>query len=213
MTLQELAYTSLDKNGCRTAYLVVYTTVTQPMAISILGSQGKPIKSSDSEDMIPLVREYGKKNPEIYSETHNIIRGKLSSSREWCILECANYSVLLKSNCQAVEDLYNNILPHVNGKRANALVSMPVKKNKFGAVIGVDDEQSFWYSYDTENMSFELTEDKPVGGQKKQEGLTLSMFLDTPDTDTNQQDPEDKNGDDDNSSGTTRRVRKPKPQN
>jgi hypothetical protein len=198
----------LDRNGCRTAYLVVYVIVTEPMTISILGSQGKPNKSSSSEDMKPLVREYGKKNPEIYTESHNILRGKLSSSREWCILECEEYSILMKTSCQAVEDLYNNILPHVHGKKANALVSVPVKKNKFGAVIGVDSEQSLWYSYDAESMSFELTESKPVDNLKKQGGLTLSMFIDTQERDTSLQETKDSNGEDKDTSGANKRTRK-----
>jgi len=133
--------------------------------------------SDDDNDSKPLVREFGKTNPHIYTEAHQVISGSISKSGLWCMIHTEHYVLLCKTSSTAVKELFNDILPNVNGKRANALVVEPVKKNKFGGCIGVDDEIKAWYSYDPETLSFEITDEEPAK-EKKQTSLSLDMFLD-----------------------------------
>ena len=137
-------------------------------------------KASDDDEMKPIVREYGKENPSIYQESHQVISGNVSKSGLWCVIHTANYVVLLRTSSSAVKELFEVILPALNGKKANWVVVEPVKKNKNGGCIGVDDEVQGWYSFDESNLSFEVG-DVQVPIEKKQGKLELSMFLDARD--------------------------------
>lgn len=129
--------------------------------------------------MKPLVAKFGRKNPKIYQEFHKVISGKVSSSGEWCILETEEYAVLMNMNTSAMKELFRNILPALSGKYANALVIQPNKKAKCGAIVAVDDEEKVWYTYDSENETFETDLENPDLSVKKSSDLNLSMFLDT----------------------------------
>jgi len=153
------------------------------MAVSRIGTvsltpQGK--KDTD-EDMKPLVREYGKENPSIYQEAHSVISGRISKSGEWCMLHTEDYVLLIKASATAVQELYNQILPQVNGKKANQLVIEPVKKDRYGGCIGVDDEATIWYDFDEKSLEFTCTPYKVDTVKKSQTSLTIGMFLDTKD--------------------------------
>ena len=153
------------------------------MAVSRLGtvSLTPQSKKDTDEDMKPLVREYGKENPSIYQEAHNVISGRISKSGEWCMLHTENYVLLIKASATAVQELYNQILPQVNGKEANQLVVEPVKKDRYGGCIGVDDEVTTWYDFDEKSLEFTCTDHKVERTKKSQATLTIGMFLDTKD--------------------------------
>jgi len=142
-----------------------------------------PNSSSDSgkeqSEMKPLVSKFGRKNPSIYKEVHRVIAGKVSSSGEWCILETEEYTVLVNMQTSAMKELFGNILPALQGKKANALVIQPTKKAKCGAIIAVDDEQQVWYTVDFEDETFETSPTKSKQDSKKSSSLNLSMFLGT----------------------------------
>ena len=129
--------------------------------------------------MKPLVSKFGRKNPEIYKEIHIVLSGKVSSSGDWCILETEEYTVLMSMKTSAMKELFENILPALANKKANALVIQPTKKAKCGAIVAVDDEQSLWYSDDGEAESFETSDTDTRESTKKSSSLNLSMFLDT----------------------------------
>lgn len=177
------------------------------MTIKNIDPKGDTSKPNSDDEMKPLVREYAKKHPSVYKESHRIISGRISASGSWCLLETENYVVLMKSNSSTVEELFENILPNLHNKRANELVAVPQKKAKTGAIIGVDDESQCWYSYDAERKTFQTSDTKiSEEGEKKQSSLNLSMFLDTkPGTESQGEEPPEEL-----STTTSRRVRKPK---
>ena len=149
------------------------------MAINRLGSKESVLSKSKSsdEDMKPLIREYCKDNPEAYGQAHKIISGRISKQGNWCMLDTEDYVLLIKSSASAVQELYNEILPALNGKKANILVCEPVKKDRYGGCIGVDDAEQGYYTFDEKELTFEITKEKPPS-TKKQGSLTLEMFLD-----------------------------------
>jgi len=156
----------------------VYLSVFD-MGIQRIGESNKLLKKTDDgeEDSKPLVRDYGKEVPEIYGAYHKVISGSVSKSRLWCMIHTEEYVVLIKSSSSAMQELFNSILPALSGKYANALVAEPVKKNKYGACIGVDDETKVWYIFDPDALTFETSDVEPEIA-KKQQSLNLSMFLD-----------------------------------
>lgn len=150
------------------------------MAIIPLGTP-KTSKESQGEDsdFKPLVKAYGKLNPSIYGEVHPVISGRISASGDWCILETADYALLLRSKNSAVTSLFNDILPNIDRKKGFELVVQPDKKNKNGGVLAVDDENQCWYEVAEDGKSFETSDKEPGKQAKKQEGLTLEMFIGT----------------------------------
>lgn len=153
------------------------------MAVNRLGTTSltPQSKGDTDEDMKPLVREYGKENPSIYQEAHNVISGRISKSGQWCMLHTEHYVLLIKASATAVQELYNQILPQVNGKKANQLVIEPVRKDRYGGCIGVDDEVTTWYDFDEKSLEFTCTDHKVEQTKKSQTTLTIEMFLDTKD--------------------------------
>lgn len=151
------------------------------MAINRLGNTTKtltPVNDAD-DDMKPLVREYGKEYPEIYNESHQVISGRISKSGVWCMLETAEYVLLIKASSSAVQELYNDILPQVHGKQAAWLVVEPVKKDRYGGCIGVDSELHGYYDFDEKSLEFSITDAPVAKTGKKQQSLSIEMFLDT----------------------------------
>ena len=149
------------------------------MAIRNIDPKAKDESSGSEAEMKPLVSKYARKNPEIYKEVHIVTSGKVSSSGDWCVLETEEYTVLMSMKTSAMKELFENILPALANKKANALVIQPTKKAKCGAIVAVDDEQTLWYSYDSEDESFETSVSDPKKDTKKSSSLNLSMFLDT----------------------------------
>lgn len=151
------------------------------MTATRLGNQSLSSKGSsgDDEDMKPLIREYGKTNPEIYDEMHLVTHGRVSKNGSWCMIHTANYVLLIKASASSMQELFNEILPGISGKKANALVIEPVKKDRYGGCLAVEDTVQMYYDFDEKELSFEITEEKTKNAGKKQKTLSIGMFLDT----------------------------------
>ena len=151
------------------------------MAVNRIGIASLPLKpqADTSDDMKPLVREFGKENPFIYGEAHQVISGRVSKSGVWCMLHTLDYVLLIKTSATAVQELYNQILPKLNGVKANQLVIEPVKKDRYGGCIGVDDEALCWYEFDEKTLEFTCTDEKPDTVKKQQQSLNIEMFFAT----------------------------------
>lgn len=149
------------------------------MAIRNIDPNDSSNSGKEQSEMKPLVSKYGRRNPCIYKEVHIVIAGKVSSSGDWCILETEEYTVLMNMQTSAMKELFGNILPALQNKKANALVIQPTKKAKSGAIVAVDDEQKVWYSVDLEDEAFETSFSEFGENSKKSSSLNLSMFLDT----------------------------------
>ena len=148
------------------------------MTIQRLGDVGKAIlpTQTQDDDNKPLVREYGKAHPDIYNECHLVLSGRISSSGKWCLLETENYILLVAVGNSSVQALYNDILPALNGKKGNALVVEPVKKDKYGGCIGVDDESECWYTFSETDLTFSTDVKQPNTKHTNQKKLSLEMF-------------------------------------
>jgi len=151
------------------------------MAATRLGNQNiSPKGNNDNdEDMKPLIREYGKTHPEIYDEMHLVTHGRVSKNDSWCMINTANYVLLIKASASSMQELFNEILPQVSGKKANALVVEPVKKDRYGGCLAVEDSVQMYYDFDEKELSFEIVEELNKNAGKKQKTLSIGMFLDT----------------------------------
>lgn len=162
------------------------------MAISRIGGKASVLpQGNDSDDeMKPLVREYGKANPDIYNEYHPVNEIRISKNGSWCMIHTDNYVLLMKTSATAVRELYNDIIPNIAGKKANRLVVEPVKKDRYGGCIGVDDSVQVYYSFDEKTLEVTISEEGLVDTGKKQAKLSLEMFMAIPEqsasTPTNQ---------------------------
>lgn len=151
------------------------------MAITKLGQTAQsllPTQGSDDDNKL-IVREYGKTNPSIYSESFQVLTGRISKSGKWIILETDKFVVLYPVGNKAIQELYNVILPALNGKSGNALVIEPNKKDKFGGTIGVDDSYQVWYEFNETTLEFETSIEAPTKKSKGQAVLSLEMFTST----------------------------------
>jgi len=152
------------------------------MAIRILDNQetqkpkSKRTKASRQREK-PNIREFVKEFPDAYNSAYAVTKGKVTDSG-WLIIETTAWVGFIHAGSSIAENLIDNILPSLNGTKANTLVAMPNKANKYGFVLGVDDETTHWYTFDSEDESFFLSEtkDKTEG---KQQALTLDMFTAT----------------------------------
>lgn len=152
------------------------------MAVRILDNQetqkpkSKRTKASRQREKLNI-REFVKEHPDAYNSAYAVIKGKVTDSG-WLIIETTAWVGFIHAGSSVAENLIDNILPGLNGTRANTLVAIPNKANKYGFVLGVDDETLHWYTFDSEDESFSLSEtkDKTEG---KQPTLTLDMFTAT----------------------------------
>lgn len=151
------------------------------MAAIRLGNQNLSAKdsNSDDEEMKPLIREYGKTHPEIYDEMHLVTHGRVSKNGSWCMIHTENYVLLIKASASSMQELFNDILPQVSGKKANALVIEPVKKDRYGGCLAVEDSLQMYYDFDEKELSFEISKEMTKNSGKKQKALSIEMFLDT----------------------------------
>lgn len=152
------------------------------MAITILDNQEtkkpktKRNKSSRQREKLNI-REFVKENPDCYGTFFPITKGKVTDSG-WLIIETTDWVGFIHAGSSVAENLIDQILPGLNGTKANLLVAIPNKANKYGFVLGVDDSQQQWYTFDADDESFTISEtrDKSEG---KQQQLTLNMFTAT----------------------------------
>lgn len=152
------------------------------MAVTILNNQEtkkpktKGSKAPRQKEKLNI-REFVKDNPDAYNSAYQVLKGRVTESG-WLIIETTAWVGFIHAGSSVAENLIDEILPNLNGTKANTLVAIPNKANKYGFVLGVDDETEHWYTFDAEDESFSLSEtkDKTEG---KQQLLTLNMFTAT----------------------------------
>lgn len=152
------------------------------MAITVLSNQetkkpkSKANKATRQKEK-PNIREFVKECPDSFGVGYPVLKGRVTESG-WLIIETTDWIGFIHAGSSVAENLIDEILPGLNGTRANGLVAIPNKGNKYGFVLGVDDELLKWYVFDADEESFTLSEhqDKSEG---KQQPLTLNMFTAT----------------------------------
>lgn len=152
------------------------------MAITLLDNQEpkkrtKTKTKSTRQKEKPNIREYLSEHTLSGNESFPIIKGKVTQSG-WLLIETEEWIGFIHSGSSVAENLLDNILPKLNGTKAFSLVAIPSKANKYGFVIGIENELEVYYSFDVEDESFILSEHE-ITEEGKQVQLTLDMFIAT----------------------------------
>jgi len=166
------------------------------MTIQILGGQEPPKKTRRNKSTRQReklnIREFIKENPSRIQEAFPIERGKVSENG-WLILETSEWVGFIHAGSSVATNLLDELLPKLAGTKANSLVAIPSKTNKYGFILGVDDSNQKYYTFDADEESFTVGEQILLEG--KQPTLTLNMFTATKsnlDTDGNEDSPPNK---------------------
>lgn len=150
------------------------------MATKIIGStqtEKKKVKKQRATDvaMKPLANKFLDNNPELNGTEYPIFSGRLTE-KGFLLLQCKEFSVLMPGGTEVATTILDEILPELNGKKANRMVAILNRGNRFGADIGVTDSEQIYYVYDEGEETFFLTETKPTKESKKGKKLSLSDF-------------------------------------
>lgn len=150
------------------------------MTIQILGGQEPPKKTRRNKFTRQReklnIREFIKESPTRIQEAFPVERGKVSENG-WLIIETTEWVGFIHAGSSVATNLLDDLLPKLTGTKANILVAIPSKTNKYGFVLGVDDRIQRFYSFDSDDESFTIGEQKLLEG--KQPTLTLNMFTAT----------------------------------
>lgn len=150
------------------------------MATKIIGTrqtEQKKTKKQRATDsaMKPLANKFLDNNPELNGTEYPIYSGRLTE-KGFLLLQCKEFSVLMPGGTEVATSILDEILPELNGKKANRMVAILNKGNRFGADIGVTDSEQLYYVYDDEQETFFLTETKPTKETTRGKKLSLSDF-------------------------------------
>lgn len=150
------------------------------MAVKVIGQAAKEVKKAKTTrakdaQMKPLANQYVKEDMSLNGSEHLIMSGKLTP-KGFLLLQCKDFAVLLPGGTEIATTILDDILPNLSGKKADRLVAILNANNRFGADIGVTDEQQSYYVFDEEEESFFLSESKPAKSAEKPKKLSLSSF-------------------------------------
>ena len=134
----------------------------------------KKTRASDSA-MKPLAKMFLDQNPELQDKEYPIFSGGLTP-KGFLLLRCKDFSVLMPGGHETALIILDEILPALNGKKANRMVAVLNKANRFGADIGTDDSEQVYYSYDDEQETFFTSKEKPTKQEVKEKKLSLKDF-------------------------------------
>ena len=149
------------------------------MAVKLLGKQETTkqqpkTKSRNIPKQKPPLKEYKASCKDWSDKVFNVVQGKLTNSG-WLLIETSEWVGFIHGASSVVTNLLDEVLPELDGKQGYQLVAIISSSAKCGFVLGVDDENTCWYSLDTDSNSFECSLSDP-GNAKKQDALVASMF-------------------------------------
>ena len=119
-----------------------------------------PKKSKEENPDKPNVREYCNENKTKDGEEFTIEKCKLTQSG-WLIVETEEWVGFIHAKSAVAKNLMETIAPGTHNKKGFAIVAVRSKRNKYGFVLGVNNEIERWYFHDTEANTLELTEEEP----------------------------------------------------
>lgn len=151
------------------------------MATKLIGGQSptpekkkRTPRASDAA-MKPLAKVFLDSNPELDGKEYPIYSGRVTQ-KGFLLLDCREFTVLFPAGIEVATTLLDDILPKLNNKKANQLVAVLMRGNRFGAVIGTSDESQVYYCFDSEEETFFTTTEKPAKNGKTEKKLSLEDF-------------------------------------
>lgn len=154
------------------------------MAIkSLPGQESKETKktSNSQQDEKPLIREFLKKTQTVDGTAFPVQKAKLTMNG-WLLIETDEWVGFINGKAAVSLALIDDIAPNLHNQEANCLVAVVSKKNKFGFVLGLDDEQKRWYHWDAETNCLTISEEQDQSFLLPSGTLTLEDFLGTQST-------------------------------
>lgn len=137
----------------------------------------KASKSTDEEK--PLIREFLKRTETPDGTAFPVQKAKLTMNG-WLLIETDSWVGFINGKATVSLALIDDIAPNLHNQQANCLVAVVSKKNKFGFVLGLDDEQKRWYHWDSEAVCLTISEEQDQSFLLPSGTLTLEDFLGTP---------------------------------
>lgn len=126
----------------------------------------------------PLIREYLKRTDTTDGVAFPVQKAKLTMNG-WLLIETNEWVGFINGKAAVSIALIDEIAPNLHNKEANCLVAVVSKKNKFGFVLGLDDEQKRWYHWDSEAVCLTISEEQDQSFLLPNGILTLEDFLGT----------------------------------
>jgi hypothetical protein len=136
----------------------------------------KASRGSDEEK--PLIREFIKRTETADGTAFAVQKAKLTMNG-WLLIETDSWVGFINGKATVSLALIDDIAPNLHNQQANCLVAVISKKNKFGFVLGLDDEQKRWYTWDSEAVCLTISEEQDQSFLLPTGTLTLEDFLGT----------------------------------
>lgn len=137
--------------------------------------------SREPEEEKPLIREYLKRTETPDGTPFPVQKAKLTMNG-WLLIETDSWVGFINGKATVSLALIDDIAPNLHNQQANCLMAVVSKKNKFGFVLGLDDEQKRWYHWDSEAVCLTVSEEQDQSFLLPSGTLTLADFLGTPST-------------------------------
>lgn len=137
--------------------------------------------TKEPEDEKPLVREFIRLK-EIPDGTSFPVQKVKLTQNGWLLVETTMWVGFISGKATVSLALINDIAPNLHNQEANCLMAVISKKNKWGFVLGLDDDYKRWYHWDTETVCLTIAEEQDQSFLLPNGTLTLADFLGTPST-------------------------------
>lgn len=125
--------------------------------------------------MKPLAKAYLEENESANGKAFRVYSGGLTQ-KGFLLLDCKEFAVLMPGGTEVAQILLDDILPKLNGKKANKLVAILNRANRFGADLGTDDSDKLYYVYNEEEETFFTSIEKPSKEETSTKKLSLDDF-------------------------------------
>lgn len=122
----------------------------------------EPSKKVLAEDqaMKPLAKEFLKLYPDKENQEFPVTGARLTQNG-WFLIECKEFVMLLPGKVAQGMNLFDSIFPGISGKKVKQILIIPVKKEKFGAYLALEDTIKETYHWDAEAYVLSVGEKKP----------------------------------------------------
>ena len=151
------------------------------MTIKSLPGQ-EPEKSKKAQrgeaDEKPIIREFIKRTGVTDGTAYPVEKAKLTMNG-WLLIETTEWVGFINGKAAVSLALIDEIAPNLHNQEANCLVAVISKKNKFGFILGLDDEQKRWYHWDSDAVTLTISEEQDQSFLLPSGILTLEDFLGT----------------------------------
>ena len=132
----------------------------------------KKVRAKDS-GMKPLAKYYLDENPDQEGKSFFVFQARVTP-KGFLLLICKEFSLMYPAGMEEASTMLDEIFPKLHGKQGNRLVVILSRQNRFGGIVGTDDEHKCYYSYDEENEVL-LTSSEPIKKEENKEQKKLSL--------------------------------------